>query len=118
MPESAAIAPGATIAVVGASTDRRKFGNKCVRAYASAGWEVFPVNLHEDEIEGLPVFRTLQDAGRVAAEEMDRVFNMGIGMIAVVDAGAAASVSAAAEAHGVESWTIGSVESGAGVRYL
>jgi len=64
------------------------------------------------------VFRMLQEAGRVAAEEMDRVFNMGIGMIAVVDEGAAASVSAAAEAHGVESWTIGSVESGAGVRYL
>lgn len=50
-----------TIAVVGASRDRRKFGNKGVRAYASAGWEVFPVNLHEDEIEGLPVFRSLQD---------------------------------------------------------
>ncbi|MDH3207100.1 MAG: phosphoribosylformylglycinamidine cyclo-ligase [Gemmatimonadota bacterium] len=63
------------------------------------------------------VFRTLQDAGRVATEEMDRVFNMGIGMIVVVDAGAAASVSAAAEARGVASWTIGSVESGEGVRY-
>lgn len=50
-----------TIAVVGASKSRRKFGNKCVRAYQSAGWEVFPVNPHEDEIEGLTVFRSLQD---------------------------------------------------------
>ena len=50
-----------TIAVIGASKSRRKFGNKCVRAYQSAGWEVFPVNPHEDEIEGLTVFRSPQD---------------------------------------------------------
>ncbi|NHZ73446.1 MAG: CoA-binding protein [Nitrospirae bacterium] len=50
-----------TIAVVGASRNRQKFGNKCVRAYQSAGWEVLPVNLHEDGIEGCAVFRTLQD---------------------------------------------------------
>lgn len=50
-----------TIAVVGASKNRSKFGNKCVRAYASAGWEVFPVNPHEDEIEGLTVFKSLRD---------------------------------------------------------
>ena len=31
------------------------------------------------------LFRTLQDAGGVAPHEMDRVFNMGVGMIAVVD---------------------------------
>ena len=63
--------PG-TIAVVGASSDRAKFGNKCVRAYASAGWEVHPVNPREREIEGLPVHRTLAE---VAAEvgEIDRV---------------------------------------------
>ena len=41
------------IAVIGASSDRQKFGNKCVRAYLAAGWEVYPINLHEHEIEGL-----------------------------------------------------------------
>lgn len=50
-----------TIAVVGASTDRRKFGNKCVRAYKQAGYQVFPVNLHASEIEGLPVYRSVRD---------------------------------------------------------
>jgi predicted CoA-binding protein len=50
-----------TIAVVGASADRHKFGNKCVRAYRDAGYQVYPVNLAEREIEGLPVFRTLAD---------------------------------------------------------
>lgn len=42
-----------TIAVVGASADRSKFGNKCVRAYRQAGWQVFPINPREGEIEGL-----------------------------------------------------------------
>ncbi len=50
-----------TIAVVGASRDRSKFGNKCVRAYLEAGYRVYPVNLTERDIEALPVFRTLSD---------------------------------------------------------
>lgn len=51
-----------TIAVLGASKDHTKFGNKCVRAYKDAGWQVFPVNLGSaDPIEGLTAFRKLTD---------------------------------------------------------
>jgi uncharacterized protein len=50
-----------TIAVLGASSQRSKYGNKCVRAYQSAGYEVFPVNPHEQKIEGLPVYQRLAD---------------------------------------------------------
>jgi predicted CoA-binding protein len=51
-----------TIAVLGASKDRSKFGNKCVRAYLAAGWQVYPVNLGSAEpIEGLPTVRTLAE---------------------------------------------------------
>lgn len=51
-----------TIAVLGASKDHSKFGNKCVRAYKEAGWQVFPVNLGSaDPIEGLTAFRKLTD---------------------------------------------------------
>lgn len=50
-----------TIAVIGASSDRRKYGNKCVRAYQRAGYRVFPVNLVEDEVEGEPVSRSVTD---------------------------------------------------------
>jgi predicted CoA-binding protein len=51
-----------TIAVLGASQDRSKFGNKCVRAYREAGWQVFPVNLGSAEpIEGLATVRTLAE---------------------------------------------------------
>ena len=41
------------IAVIGASNNREKFGNKCVRAYLMKGHEVFPVNPKEEKIEGL-----------------------------------------------------------------
>ena len=50
-----------TIAVIGASSDRRKYGNKCVRAYQRAGYTVYPVNLSEDEVEGEPVHRGVGD---------------------------------------------------------
>lgn len=50
-----------TVAVLGASRDREKYGNKAVRAYLARGYEVFPVNLREDEIEGLPVFASVSE---------------------------------------------------------
>ena len=63
------------------------------------------------------VFRTLQRGGRVAQEEMDRVFNMGIGMIVVAEPKSAPAVIAAAAKEGVEGWVIGSVGPGEGVTY-
>lgn len=42
-----------SVAVVGASHDRSKFGNKAVRSYLRRGWTVHPVNPHATEIEGL-----------------------------------------------------------------
>jgi predicted CoA-binding protein len=45
-----------SVAVIGASSARHKFGNRAVRAYLRQGWTVYPVNPRETEIEGLPVF--------------------------------------------------------------
>ena len=50
-----------TIAIIGASNDPRKYGNKAVRAYLQQGYTVFPVNLREESIEGLPAFRGIRD---------------------------------------------------------
>jgi predicted CoA-binding protein len=50
-----------TVAVIGASTQRHKFGNKAVRAFRDAGWRVFPVNLRTDLIEGLAAVRNVQE---------------------------------------------------------
>jgi predicted CoA-binding protein len=57
------------VAVLGASTDHRKFGNKSVRAHRKAGWEVVPVSLSGAEVEGLPTYRKLADV----PGELDRV---------------------------------------------
>jgi hypothetical protein len=45
--------------IVGASANRRKFGNKSVRAHAAAGWRVFPVHPTETHIERLQVYASL-----------------------------------------------------------
>jgi uncharacterized protein len=45
-----------TIAILGASADRNKFGNKAVRAFLRQGWQVFPVNPKAAKIEGQKVF--------------------------------------------------------------
>ena len=64
-----------------------------------------------------PVFLTLQEAGAVSRPEMDRVFNMGVGMIVVVDPADVELVETAADAADVDSWAIGTVVSGRGVEY-
>jgi uncharacterized protein len=53
-----------TIAIIGASNDRHKFGNKAVRAFRQQGYTVFPVNPKETEIEGLPAFKSIRDVPR------------------------------------------------------
>lgn len=50
-----------SVAIIGASNDRRKYGNKAVRAFQQQGYTVYPVNLGEERIEGLPVFRSILD---------------------------------------------------------
>jgi phosphoribosylformylglycinamidine cyclo-ligase len=60
-----------------------------------------------------PLFATLQQAGRVGAEEMRDVFNLGIGMIAVLPAEALPAARAAASADGVATWIIGEIRRGA-----
>lgn len=58
--EPTATRPG-TVAVVGASTDRRKFGNKAVRAFLEQGWTVWPVTLSATEVEGQRAYRSVLD---------------------------------------------------------
>jgi uncharacterized protein len=49
-----------SVAIIGASNDRNKYGNKAVRAFLQQGYKVYPVNLKEPEIEGLRVFRSIR----------------------------------------------------------
>lgn len=50
-----------SIAILGASTDRNKFGNKAVRVFASKGYTVYPVNPKEPEIEGHKAYVSILD---------------------------------------------------------
>lgn len=50
-----------SIAIIGASANRQKFGNKCVRAYQKLGWVVFPINPKEAEIEGIKCYSSISD---------------------------------------------------------
>lgn len=48
-----------TFAVVGASTDRSKYGNKVLRCYQQHGKEVYPINPKAPAVEGLKAYPSL-----------------------------------------------------------
>jgi uncharacterized protein len=72
-----------TVAVIGASADRKKFGNKSVRAHQQQGWTVFPIHPSEATIEGLPCYRAITE---IPVDRVDRVTmyvppSVGIGLL-------------------------------------
>jgi hypothetical protein len=82
-----------TIAIIGASNDRTKYGNRAVRAYAARGWTVYPVNPREKVIEGLPAFASIADV----PEPVDRASlyvpsSVGIGLLEAIRARGAKEV--------------------------
>lgn len=59
-----------TVAVLGASADRSKYGNKSVRAHLEQGFKVYPVNPKGEPIEGLETYRSLEE---VPVDKLDRI---------------------------------------------
>ena len=49
------------VAVIGASSNRNKFGNRAVRAFLQQGYTVIPINPNEAEVEGLKTYRSVMD---------------------------------------------------------
>jgi hypothetical protein len=49
------------VAVIGASSDPRKFGNRAVRAFRRQGFTVVPINPNEAQIEGLTAYPSVLD---------------------------------------------------------
>jgi uncharacterized protein len=52
---------GRTVAVIGASNRRSKFGNKAVRAFQAEGYHVVPIHPREAEVEGLRAYASVLD---------------------------------------------------------
>jgi predicted CoA-binding protein len=49
------------VAIIGASNDRRKYGNKAVRAFRAQGYTVYPINPHETIVEGVTAYARVTD---------------------------------------------------------
>src|SRR4029077_2831665 len=47
------------VAVIGASSNRNKFGNRALRAFREQGYTVVPINPHEAEVEGLKTYASV-----------------------------------------------------------
>jgi phosphoribosylformylglycinamidine cyclo-ligase len=100
-----------------------------VRALAHITGGGFPGNIPRVMPDGLgarlrrgswevpPLFRFIQQGGEVSDEEMERTFNMGIGMVVVVAPGDLHDVEHSLERRGETSFVIGRVVAGAGVTW-
>jgi uncharacterized protein len=49
------------VAVIGASSNRRKFGNRALRAYRQQGYTAIPINPNEAEVEGVKTYASVLD---------------------------------------------------------
>jgi phosphoribosylformylglycinamidine cyclo-ligase len=65
-----------------------------------------------DAWEVPPLFTTLQQAGQISTQEMREVFNLGVGLIAVLPPDAVTAARAAATQDGVTTWVMGEIQSG------
>ncbi len=73
------------------------------------------VSLRRDSWELPPVFRWLQQAGRVEDEEMHRTFNCGVGMVVVVPPAQCERALRVLNDNGEQAWLLGEVtDAGAG----
>src|SRR5512138_1011433 len=74
-----------SIAVIGASNDRTKYGNRAVRAYQARGWTVYPINPRESAIEGLAAFASVADLpGPVDRASLYVPPSVGIGLLQAI----------------------------------
>jgi predicted CoA-binding protein len=79
-----------TVAVIGASSNRGKFGNKALRAFEHQGYRVIPINPKEAEVEGHKAYPSVLDVpgkidlatvyvpGAVGVKVMDDLAKKGI----------------------------------------
>jgi len=72
------------------------------------------VEIRKGSWEVPPIFKLLERGEGVSESELYQVFNMGIGMVAIVAGGGAGDVLSFIRAHGHRAWVIGAVTTGTG----
>ena len=102
-----------TVAVIGASSDRSKFGNKALRSFRNNGYKVIPINPSEKEVEGEAAYVSVLDYDgvideatfyvnpRVGEKVLDEVAKKGIGLVWLNPGADAPNVVARAKALGL-----------------
>lgn len=82
-----------TVAVIGASRNRNKFGNKALRAFEQQGYRVIPIHPREAEVEGHKAYRSVLDVphaidmatvyvpAHAGVQVMDELAQKGIGEV-------------------------------------
>ena len=79
-----------TVVIIGASSNRDKFGNKALRSFARQGYNVIPINPTEAEVEGHKAYASVLDVpgtidmatiyvpGAIGVQVMDDLAKKGI----------------------------------------
>jgi predicted CoA-binding protein len=82
-----------TVAVIGASSNRAKFGNKALRAFEKQGFRVIAINPNEREVEGHKTYASVLDVpgpidmatvyvpGHIGVRVMDDLAKKGVGEV-------------------------------------
>src|SRR5690606_2539072 len=65
-----------------------------------------------------PIFRLIAERGPVEQAEMDRTFNMGVGMVVVVDGAAVSKTLDCLTATGEDCFELGTIGAGHGAPYV
>ena len=110
-----------TVAVIGASSNRDKFGNKALRAFAKRGYTVIPINPHEAEVEGYRTYASVLDVPgtidlatvyvppRVGVGVMDQLARKGVTRVWLNPGADGAAVVARARELGLETQQLCSI---------
>jgi phosphoribosylformylglycinamidine cyclo-ligase len=74
--------------------------------------------VRRDAWERPRIFAEVQTAGSVADAEMDEVFNLGLGMLAVVPGDAGHAALDGIRSAGYEAWIVGEITAGDGRAHM
>jgi len=103
-----------TVAIVGASSNRAKYGNKALRAFRAQGYLVVPINPNETTVEGERAYKSVLDypktideatvylPPRIGLKVLDELAKKKIGSVWLNPGADAPDVVRRAEALGLE----------------